>query len=194
MTFKNNITELKSYVKKASVDNRAKINDIVNLYEGKQIPNYKTAFKAVEALASKNKNTVKSGKPEKLYNDIITKYKEAEPITGRLSNPVFKLTTGDYSRAKSHTRVNVFQGNDIDKVFNKSYNVLVKEVENILKVKSSFKLRLRANVNMVKEGVDENGENTKVEESGVLSNKIPVVITKANYKTVIKEELKKLAG
>ena len=61
MTFKNNITELKSYVKKASVDNRAKINEIVNLYEGKQIPNYKTAFKAVEALASKNKNTIKIG-------------------------------------------------------------------------------------------------------------------------------------
>ena len=65
MTFKNNLTELGSYINKAPEQNRSKIKYVINLYENKQIPNIKTALNATKLLASTNKNTMKSGKAER---------------------------------------------------------------------------------------------------------------------------------
>ena len=41
MTFKSNLSELKSYVKTAPEANRSKIEDLIKLYEQKKIPNIK---------------------------------------------------------------------------------------------------------------------------------------------------------
>ena len=97
MTFKPNLRELKSYVRQAPSQNRAKIEHIINLYESKKIANFKTAINFVLLLSSKNKNTINSGKQEREYQRIITKYSEAEPMTGRLNRQIEqrkrKLTT-----------------------------------------------------------------------------------------------------
>ena len=67
MTFKQHISELRSYLQLAPKENRAKIQDVMKLYEEKKIPNMRTALNAVILLASKNKNTIKSGRVEKEY-------------------------------------------------------------------------------------------------------------------------------
>ena len=69
-SFKSNVTELKSYVKQAMVENRPKIDHLIRLYEAKRLPNYKTIFNATITLASKNKLTSKSGRGEK-YTMIL---------------------------------------------------------------------------------------------------------------------------
>jgi hypothetical protein len=84
MTFKRNLTELKSYVSRAPEANRSKIRDVIKLYEDKKIVNFRTALNATLLLSSTNKNTLKSGRAEKEYSSIINKYGEAQPITGRL--------------------------------------------------------------------------------------------------------------
>ena len=84
MTFKSNVTELKSYVSRAPEANRSKIRDVIKLYEDKKIVNFSTALNATILLSSTNKNTIKSGRAEKEYDKIISKYGTAKPMTGRL--------------------------------------------------------------------------------------------------------------
>jgi len=84
MTIKSNVSELKSYISKALEGKRSKIKQIIKLYEDRKIVNIKTALNAPLLLASTNKNKIKSGKADKAYNNIVEKYGEAQPITGRL--------------------------------------------------------------------------------------------------------------
>ena len=102
MTFKRNIQELQTLKAKATGDNKSNIQTIIELYQNKKIPNYKTAFNASTALASKHKATISSGKPETLYNTIINQYSNAEPITGRLKRAEdFTIRTGNHENVKS---------------------------------------------------------------------------------------------
>ena len=95
-TFKQNLSELNSYVMKAPEENKTKIKKIIELYDNKQIPNVKTAINTVKLLATTNKNIIKSGKPEREYLRTINKYQYEEPITGRLSRePEHTMTTGN---------------------------------------------------------------------------------------------------
>ena len=74
MTFKQNLSELNSYVVKAPEENKTKIKTIIKLYNNKQIPNIKTALNTVKLLATTNKNIIKSGKPEREYLKTLNKY------------------------------------------------------------------------------------------------------------------------
>ena len=85
MTFKSNISELKSYIFNAPEANKKRIKKLIALYEEKKIVNIKTALNAVQLLASTNKNTIKSGKAIKVYESLVEKYADARPMTGRLT-------------------------------------------------------------------------------------------------------------
>ena len=101
MTFKSNIAELKRYKSVAPDGNKLKIENVIDLYQKKKIPNYKSALNAVVALSSKHKATVASKKPEKLYESLMEKYETAESLTGRLSRPpAFSVRTGNHSKVK----------------------------------------------------------------------------------------------
>jgi septation ring formation regulator EzrA len=106
MTFKQNLTELKSYIKQAPVENRSKIEDVIKLYEEKKIPNIRTALNATILLSSKNKNTIKSGRPEREYQKLMTKYVEAEPMTGRLTRELeHELKLGDHEKVNTYIQI-----------------------------------------------------------------------------------------
>ena len=55
-----------------------------------------------------------------------------------------------------------------------------------------MKVRLRLDVEMKHETTNEDGEKTVMENRGILSTKTPQIITKANYKNVIKAQLAEL--
>ena len=82
-----NIIELKSYLRQAPESN-ARINELIKLYEDRHIKNIKTALTTIASLASTNKNTINSGKPLRLYNQIIDKYGEALPVRRRPIQPI----------------------------------------------------------------------------------------------------------
>ena len=63
---KTNIIGLRSYLKYAPDSNKARIHDVIKLYEERKIRNIKTALNTIESLASNNKNTISSGKPLRL--------------------------------------------------------------------------------------------------------------------------------
>jgi len=85
MTFKSNISDLRSYIFNAPEANKKRIKKLIALYEEKKIVNIKTALNAVQLLASTNKNTIKSGKAIKVYESLVEKYADARPMTGRLT-------------------------------------------------------------------------------------------------------------
>ena len=89
MTFKRNLAELKLLKSLSPDPNKNRIQDLINLYEAKRIPNYKTAYNAAVSLASRNRITMKSDKPLRLYHDIIDKYK-------------IDVRTGNHEKVKSH--------------------------------------------------------------------------------------------
>ena len=78
MTFKSNILQLNTIAKKAPDANRDKIQDIIDLYQDKKIPNSRTALNVAALLASKNRNVIKSGKPGREYYKVMEKYDQDE--------------------------------------------------------------------------------------------------------------------
>ncbi|MFM7981438.1 MAG: hypothetical protein ACKPKO_19190, partial [Candidatus Fonsibacter sp.] len=63
--------------------NKAKINEVIKLCEDRQIPNIKIALNIVAQLAYTNKHTINSGRPLREFEQVITKYNDALPMTGR---------------------------------------------------------------------------------------------------------------
>jgi hypothetical protein len=55
LVFQSNIIDLKSYLRKAPESNKARINEVIKLYEDKKIKHIKTALTTVASLASTNK-------------------------------------------------------------------------------------------------------------------------------------------
>ena len=78
MTFKSNILQLNTIAKQAADANRDKIQDIIDLYQDKKIPNSRTALNVAALLASKNRNVIKSGKLEREYYNVMEKYDQGE--------------------------------------------------------------------------------------------------------------------
>ena len=64
----------------------------------------------MDCLATKHKAILTSGKPEKEHFKLVEKYQVAPSMVGRLSDPIFKLVRGDYTKASPNTRINLFQG------------------------------------------------------------------------------------
>jgi hypothetical protein len=67
---------------------------VIELYEAKKIPNFKTALNLSIKLFSPS--LYKKEDVDKSYNDIINKYKEAEPIIGRLKREREKKSRKKY--------------------------------------------------------------------------------------------------
>jgi len=84
-SFKANVKELKDTARRASKENRTKINDIIRLYEEKRIRNFLTAENAINRLAIQTKSKARNQRAQADYEKIMAKYGEAEPMTGRLA-------------------------------------------------------------------------------------------------------------
>ena len=83
-TVKSNIRELRDLKRRAPKDNRAQIDKIIDLYANRQIGNFKTAENIVTRLSVKTSNPTNINNTTHIYDDIISKYGEAQPLTGRL--------------------------------------------------------------------------------------------------------------
>ena len=73
LVFQSNIIDLKSYIRNAPESNNAIINEVIKVYEEKKIKNIKTALNTVASLASTDNRTINSGKPSRLYEQVIEK-------------------------------------------------------------------------------------------------------------------------
>ena len=82
MAFKTNVAELKGYTRKAPASNRSRIQHIIQLYEARKIPQFRSALNVVLLLSSTNKHTIRSNRAIRMYDEAVAKYGEATPVTG----------------------------------------------------------------------------------------------------------------
>ena len=72
---------------------------------------------------------------------MVGKYSEAYPMTGRLNGPLFKVSSGDYNRAKTHVKINIQNGEDQDRTLSTAYKHIAYGLEQALQNKCSMKVR-----------------------------------------------------
>ena len=82
MTCISNINKLKGFVKRGPANNKSRIETVIQLYEGKKIPNFKTALNMVLSLAFPS--MYNPAKTDVQHQKLISKYSNAVPITSRL--------------------------------------------------------------------------------------------------------------
>ena len=82
MTFISNIKELKGFLKRVPAKNKSRIETVIQLYESKKIPNFKTALNMDLSLAFPS--IYNPAKTDVQYQKLTSKYSNAVPITGRL--------------------------------------------------------------------------------------------------------------
>ena len=105
------------------------------MYEGKRIPNYRTAYNAAVSLASRNRITLKSDKPLRLYHDIIDKYN-------------IDVRTGDHSKVKSHIKIaflnprGELEKRTLQQVFHLLGNRPYTQLEKVLATKPTMKIKV----------------------------------------------------
>jgi len=81
--FKQNIKYLKGFIPRASKQNVEQVKKLIDLYEQRKIPNYKSIENAVIKLAHPSLSSTK-GEDQRLYTNLIRKYEEAAPLHSRL--------------------------------------------------------------------------------------------------------------
>ena len=82
---KSNVKELVDLKRRAPKENRPQIDKIIELYSDRKIINFKAAENIVNRLSVKTNNPTSKNKTLRLYTDIISKYSDAQPVTGRLA-------------------------------------------------------------------------------------------------------------
>ena len=200
MTFKSNIAELKIYKSVAPDGNKLKIENVIDLYQKKKIPNYKSALNAVVALSSKHKATIASKKPEKLYESLIEKYETAESMTGRLSRPpAFSVRTGNHSKVNSYIQFEFNYKPDDEDIEKRTLKQMIlslgnrpySQLEKAFVGKSSMKVRLRLYVWLERERRNDEGEIVKEVKKGEkpFITKPPQRMTKSTIKRVLNEQV-----
>ena len=177
MTFKRNLAELKLLKSLAPDPNKVRIQDLIDLYESKRIPNYKTAYNAAVSLASRNRITTKSDKPLRLYHDIIDKYK-------------IDVRTGNHEKVKTYIKFEFpdprgeFEKRNLQQMFQLLGNRPYTQLEKVLMRKPTMKIQLAVSIKLEYQSHGFDNEIVKEIKDAPISTK-PTSITKSNYKKVL---------
>ena len=186
MTFKRNLAELKRLKSSAPDPNKVRIQDLIDLYEAKRIPNYRTAYNAAVSLASRNKITIKSDKPLRLYHDIIDKYK-------------IYVRTGNHEKVKTYIKFEFpdprgeFEKRNLQQMFHMLGNRPYTQLEKVLMRKPTMKIQLAVSIKLEYQSHGFDNEIVKEIKDAPISTK-PTSITKSNYKKVLGELLEYLVS
>ena len=86
MTYKSNLKHLKKLLEATpATKNKKKVEKVIQLFEERKIPNYRTALATVAKLTIPS--LYKKGEADRSYDELLSKYEHAEPVTGILSRP-----------------------------------------------------------------------------------------------------------
>ena len=88
MVLKTKVKELEALKRSAPNQNKEMIQHVINLYQGKKIPNYKTAENVVLRLSNTTKHKGIQERALKDYKATVAKYADALPTTGKLARSI----------------------------------------------------------------------------------------------------------
>jgi hypothetical protein len=81
-SFNQNIKHLKGFIPRAVKRNVEHVKKLIDLYEQRKIPYYKSVENAVIRLAHPSLGT--KGEDQRLYTNLMRKYEDARPLQSRL--------------------------------------------------------------------------------------------------------------
>ena len=89
MAYKSNLKHLKNLLEATpATKNKKKVVKVIQLYEERKIPKFRTALTTVAKLTIPS--LYKKREADRSYNELLSKYEHAEPVTGILSRPLKK--------------------------------------------------------------------------------------------------------
>jgi hypothetical protein len=101
-SFNQNIKHLKGFIPRAAKRNVEHVKKLIDLYEQRKIPYYKSVENAVIKLAHPSLGT--KGEDQRLYTNLVSKYEDARPLHSRLERETHRIEeklkrkhTGTYS-------------------------------------------------------------------------------------------------
>ena len=201
MTFISNIKELKGFLKKGPAKNKSRIEAVIQLYEAKKIPNFKTALNMVLSLTFPS--IYNPAKTDVQYQKLTSKYSNAIPITSRLDRErdalhgvsVFK---DDLKKVRAGIALTFNKHNDGK---TKSFRELMAmhrprmltAIQEALETKKSMKIKLRVDITYKKivEGFD--GEKEEQTLQAPISTNNAVTVTSGNMKQVLHKLIDELS-
>ena len=193
MTFSSNINELKGFLMKGPAKQKSRIETVVQLYEGKKIPNFKTALNMV--LSPAFSSIYNPAKTDVQYQKLTSKYSNAVPITSRLERErdalhgvsVFK---DDLKKVRAGIALTFNKHNDNKtKCFRELMAMhrprMLTAIQEALETKRSMKIKLRVDITYKKvvEGFD--GEKEETTLQAPISTMNAVTITSGNMKQML---------
>ena len=110
-------------------------------------------------------------------------------MVGRLSDPIFKITRGDYARINPTTRFNIFQGSDLRNTLTNIKRLIYKEVEEVLKHKKSMKIKFRLQATLEEEMPEFDGRPENKVEQHPFATKQAKTITRTTYKQIVDDAM-----
>jgi len=114
MVLKGKIKELEAMKRSAPNENKEMINTIINLYQNKKIPNFKTAENVVLRLSNKTKHKGIQERALKDYKATVAKYGDALPTTGKLARSIAEKQNKVGTRIGSITLILFRRANEGD--------------------------------------------------------------------------------
>ena len=140
-----NIHILKYIGRKASEENKSKVENIIELYSKREIPTFSQAATVLELLVSTRKSKATQDKTDKKYRELMHKYNGAASQTGKLARPttiITKIVPKNVEKALS--RISFALDTDV-KVFRHVFAMIEKpvkaEIQKMYELKKSMKLQ-----------------------------------------------------
>ena len=193
---KSRVEDLEKYIDIAPLSNVERIEVIAGLYEDRKIVHYKTALNVIKQLASQHTRAKDSKKAINNYNKIYEKYILARPRVKDPTlyfKPTFELKRGDYDIPQTTTEIVIRKGVYKSSVFKDVLPIINDEIKVILSKKPSFKVKLRMEVLIYRDKIDENGDPLSALVKEMLATDyIPRAVTNGNVNTIGAYELKAL--
>ena len=191
--------------RKATGDTTQQVGKVIELYNLRKIAQVQTAENVIIKLISKDPKLQKAG--EKLYEKVVAKHHEIQPLTHRLrekttvrnENKVIKsVEIGNPSKAKTDIKINFHDEKrsdkkeaDFDFVYNTVKNRIYQEVEKMLKVKKSMKIQSVIEYRVKQLKTNEDGD-PEYDFKDIFNNTKATSVSSNNVKEILESQQNKL--
>ena len=169
------------------------MQNIIDLYQNKKIPNSRTALNVAALLASKNRNIVKSGKPEREYYKVMEKYDQDEFHEADTTKPRITIQLVIKPKIERTGKTGVgSERRSISEILIPLKPRMIEQISKVLEVKSSFKIKMRLKMTIQKLTLDEDGKQEWEERQVQFLNIKISEITKTNVVASLDSQLGEL--
>ena len=198
---KRNIILLNTLKQHAPAANKAKIQNIIDLYKNRSIKNIKTALTPINLLSSTHK--LQQQKAQIIYGKIISKFiNESHKIAKQEISKLNKLVqtthtvkTGNHAGAKSHIDFMIShheKDTSVSSLLNSLRSSMYNELKNALIRNKSNKVAARLTLDVEKNEEEFDGHMMRIKKTVVFRSRNPQRVNNNNINDIIDSQIKEM--